>query len=86
MVSRAYYAAILVVRDRAGMSIHTKDVHRDTCNHYLNAADRKLWPIGNCLDELRLSGNGFDYDLKRTVSKLDASEALKKSRKVPAGL
>ena len=79
-VSRAYYSAFLVARDRAKITNSGQSVHDLTARHYVNRPQQA--GIGNRLNALRTLRNQADYDLMKTCSRRDAQNSIAQARKV----
>jgi ribosomal protein S3 len=78
IVSRAYYAAFLVAREYAGVTVK-KDVHRVTIET-LRRGKPKDVIIGNKLDDLRLKRTDADYEMDVLCVRRHAGDALVRSR------
>jgi len=78
VVSRAYYAAFLVARDKAGIT-SKQDVHLRTINHY-RSAPHPGPVIANKLEGLKDLRGRADYELTVSCLRREAGEALKRSR------
>jgi hypothetical protein len=77
IVSRAYYAALLTARDKAG--IKTQQLtHEVTVRSYRGGSPANRI-IGNKLDQLRSMRTLADYDLMKTCVRREAGSALKRS-------
>ena len=77
IVSRAYYAAFLIARKRAGVTSFG-DVHQKTINWFLQQKGPDV-VIANKLDGLRQMRTRADYDMDRNCVRRDAGEALRRS-------
>jgi hypothetical protein len=75
IVSRGYYAAFLVAREKARIT-NTGQVHQQTADYYLSGGRSS---VGNRLADLRVRRNEADYELGAAVIKRNAGEALKLS-------
>lgn len=77
-ISRAYYAALLVARDSAGLEPAGRDTHEQIVSHYKKAEPA----VANWLGELRASRNKADYRPKETIPRRTGGNALMTARKV----
>jgi uncharacterized protein (UPF0332 family) len=77
-VSRAYYAAFLWAREKAGVTSQGGNIHEKVINHY----QLKKKSISNRLADLRQRHNDADYNLKKRVTNRNSGEALRLSKKI----
>jgi uncharacterized protein (UPF0332 family) len=77
-VSRAYYAAFLWARKKAGVTSQSGNIHEKVINHY----QLKKKSISNRLADSRQRRNDADYNLKKRVINRDSGEALRLSKKI----
>lgn len=77
VISRAYYAAFLVARDKAGIT-RRMDPHKATIEWFRNRGGNDA-VIANKLDNLRILRGQADYDLTPDCVRRDAGSALKRS-------
>jgi uncharacterized protein (UPF0332 family) len=71
-ISRAYYSAFLIARDKAGITSNSGSVHKTVIDYYLPR--NKV--IHNRLKNLSQRRGDADYDMKKPVSEKDAGIAL----------
>lgn len=74
IISRAYYGAFLVARDKAGITNTSYNVHKQVQTHYSNA---KKTTLANRLDDLRVKRNRADYHMDETMTSRDSGMACK---------
>lgn len=80
VISKAYYSAFLVARNKADIPLKTKDVHKVVHAHYFKAG--RLAPAKR-LDELRVKRNNADYDeTTPTITSRDSGIALAQAKKI----
>jgi hypothetical protein len=79
IVSRAYYAALLVARDKKGLSGVAERTHMHTVEEYKRGSHKDV-EIGNRLDNLRWLRTTADYEMSKTCVRREAGLALKQSR------
>jgi hypothetical protein len=79
VVGRAYYGAFLFARETAGITVATQDSHQRTADYYLG---KRRTGIGNRLNDLRTKRNDADYELKKSVGRREAGEALKIAKRI----
>ena len=80
-VSRSYYAALLVARekasDRSGVPYPTQaNTHQWTIDHYLNDASPRVKSLGDKLRELHRRRKRADYDVLTTGMEQEARMAI----------
>jgi hypothetical protein len=80
IVSRAYYAAILVARDAKHITA-TRNTHETTIEAYRRGSAQDV-SIGNRLDGLRVYRTNADYDMTKPCMRREAGEALTRSRNI----
>lgn len=71
-ISRAYYAAFLVARDKAGIKNSGGSVHKDVREHYLSTNPT----LHNRLKNLFQRRSGADYNMARFHSDREAGIAI----------
>jgi uncharacterized protein (UPF0332 family) len=80
VISRAYYAAFLSARDRAGLGDYQGgDIHKSVIDYYLKC---RKFTLANRLKSLRERRNKADYDLACEIMARDSGEALRLAREV----
>ena len=79
IISRAYYSAFLVARDKAGITDDSPGVHQKVWSHYSSAGKTTL---ANRLEDLRLKRNRADYHMKLTMTSRDSGMALAWARSI----
>jgi ribosomal protein S3 len=84
IVSRAYYAAFLVAKDYAGVTVK-KDVHRVTIETLRRGKPNDVI-IGNKLEDLRIKRTDADYEMDVLCVRRHAGEALVRSRSLLSSL
>jgi uncharacterized protein (UPF0332 family) len=75
-ISRAYYAAFLHTRNKAGITEMSGAVHQMTIDFCYNVGCNK---IAQKLDNLRLERNRADYDLHRHFNQVLAGQQIKRA-------
>jgi hypothetical protein len=80
IVSRAYYAAILVARDAARIG-NPRNTHEITIEAYRRGSAQEV-SIGNRLDGLRKLRTDADYEMNKGCTRREAGEALTRSRSI----
>lgn len=78
-ISRAYYAAFLHARDKAGIQDTSSNVHQLTIQHYHNIGCKKA---ALYLDNLRYERNQADYKLALTFTQLIAGQQIKRAKDI----
>lgn len=86
VIGRAYYAAMLYARNKAGLSSKGAGGHETVVRHYKSSSDAKLAAIGNRLDDLRVSRTNSDYECDNIVVSREASACIIKSRNILSAL
>ena len=88
VISRAYYAAFLAARKKAGIKAPPKDmtIHELVALYYANKPDGVQKGIGNRLQQLRVRRNDADYELGILCVPNYASTALIQSEQVLVAL
>lgn len=81
-IGRAYYAAFLFARNKAGISSKGIDGHKSVVNHYKSKSDANLAAIGNRLDDLRVSRTNSDYECEKDIVSREAGKSLVQSRDI----
>jgi hypothetical protein len=76
IVSRGYYGAFLLARNKALLENERQDVHLKTVQAYTGANSEVATKIAGQLDSLRVMRVTADYDLRGTLQREDAVEAL----------
>lgn len=76
VVSRAYYGAFLAARECSGVTTTTASVHEAVIRQF---HERRQTKVANRLGELRKLRNEADYDLRTTVTSLQAGKALERA-------
>lgn len=82
VVSRAYYAALLAARSKAGIADTSAKTHEITVNFYRTGGSAIHTRIAARLDNMRIARNHADYELSRICVAREAGESLKYSQKV----
>lgn len=84
MISRAYYAAFLAARKKAGIKTipRGENSHELVATYYGIQRDRVQASIGNRLQALRIQRNDADYELGITCAPRFANTALATSEQV----
>lgn len=82
VIGRAYYAAFLVARNRAGLISTGAGGHENVAKHYKSAPDAVHTLIGNRLDTLRAERASADYDCTADIGQRKAGKAIALSRDV----
>lgn len=76
-ISRAYYGAFCIARNRKSYKNYTgSDVHWKVINEYKNSRDKNERNIGRILDKLRKSRNDADYNEDKPVNRGLAERAV----------
>ena len=78
IISRAYYGAFLVAKEKAGFYGVVSGVHRKTIEFY-EQSDKK---ISGKLKDLKLKRENADYNLIKDVQKRDEGLAMKLSKEL----
>lgn len=78
-ISRAYYAAFLHTRDKAGITEKSGAVHQLTIDFCYNIGCDKA---AQKLDNLRLERNRADYDLDRHFNQLLAGQQIRRAHDI----
>ncbi len=81
-IGRAYYAAMLSARNKAGLSSKGANGHETVVKYYKSSSDANLAAIGNRLDDLRVSRTNSDYECDKVVVSRDAGASIAKSRTI----
>lgn len=81
-IGRAYYAAMLFARNKAGISSRGVGGHQSVVNFYRANSDANLAVIGNRLDDLRASRANSDYECTIVISSREAGKCLAQSREI----
>ena len=80
-ISRAYYGAFCITRDRVNYSDYRKsDVHSRVADKYATSNDEDERIIGSILIKLRKARNNADYNSNETIRK-DYAERMVNSAK-----
>lgn len=78
-ISRAYYAAFLHARDKAGIPDTSAGVHQLTINHYNSIGCTKA---AQYLDRLRIERNRADYELALSFTQISAGQQIKRAKDI----
>ena len=81
-VSRAYYAAFLVARDKRNLSSVGEGGHLRVVDNLRNSTDIADIKTGNRLDSLRTLRTKADYKCQESLVKREAGESLALSQKI----
>lgn len=79
-ISRAYYAAFLVARDKANISSKGTDGHSRVIKHYLDKPNDTV--VANWLRDLKSDREAADYDIDNICTGRIGGKSIKTARKV----
>jgi len=82
-ISRAYYGAFCIARNRKGYKKYTgTDLHWKVINEYKDSSDGTEQNIGRILDKLRRSRNDADYDENKSIDKKLAERIVMSAKQI----
>jgi uncharacterized protein (UPF0332 family) len=79
-ISRAYYAAFLVARDKANISSRGADGHSRVIKHYSQIPTDAV--VANWLNDLKMDRQAADYDLSQVCTGRIGGKSVGTARKV----
>jgi uncharacterized protein (UPF0332 family) len=79
-ISRAYYAAFLVARDKANISSKGAEGHSGVIKHYSQKPIDSV--VANWLRGLKMNREAADYDLSKVCTGITGGKSIGMARKV----